>query len=143
MMNSSSPSRARLANGAAIVLAAAAAVLGVLKAPAWMPGVASLAVIGALAYAIWEQTRLARILKEAAEVCARTTSGDLEARILLQRDGGDVGRLQKSINDMLDIVDAYVRESGASMEYASRGKTFRKVLERGLPGSFKIGRAHV
>jgi methyl-accepting chemotaxis protein len=53
--------------------------------------------------------------------------------------GGDLGRLQKSVNDMLDIVDAFVRESGASMEYVSRGKTFRKVLVRGLPGSFRNG----
>ena len=37
---------------------------------------------------------------------------------------------------MLDIVDAFVREASASMEYVSHGKTFRKVLTRGLPGSF-------
>ena len=40
---------------------------------------------------------------------------------------------------MLDIVDAFVRESSASMEYVSRGKFFRKVLVRGLPKSFRAG----
>ena len=40
-------------------------------------------------------------------------------------------------NDMLDIADAFVREASASMDYASRGKYFRKILARGLPGSFR------
>ena len=56
-----------------------------------------------------------------------------------RRDGGDLGRMQASVNNMLDIVDAFVREASASMDFASRGKTFRKVLTRGLPGSFRNG----
>ncbi|RTL28011.1 MAG: methyl-accepting chemotaxis protein, partial [Rhodocyclaceae bacterium] len=35
------------------------------------------------------------------------------------------------------IADAFVREASASMDYASRGKYFRKILARGLPGSFR------
>jgi methyl-accepting chemotaxis protein len=38
---------------------------------------------------------------------------------------------------MLDITDAFVRESRATMDSAARGKFFRRVLLRGLPGSFK------
>ena len=50
------------------------------------------------------------------------------ARILGLRESGDFGKLQTAVNDMLDIVDAFVRESAVSMEYVSRGKTFRNEL---------------
>ena len=42
--------------------------------------------------------------------------------------------MQKSVND---ITDAFVREASASMDYASHGKYFRKIMVRGLPGSFR------
>ena len=56
---------------------------------------------------------------------------------------GRLGTIQKSVNDMLDITDAFVREASASMEYASRGKHFRKILVRGLPGSFRRSAATI
>lgn len=93
----------------------------------------------ALGFAAWSMRRLAINLDEAASVCARAARGDLEARTPGIRDGGSLGQLQKSVNDMLDIVDAYVRESAAAMEHVSRGKRFRKVLVRGLPKSFRAG----
>jgi methyl-accepting chemotaxis protein len=93
----------------------------------------------ALGFGVWSLRRLARNIEIAASVCARAAQGDLEARTPGVRDGGTMGQLQKSINDMIDIVDAFVRESAASMEYVSHGKRFRKVLTRGLPGSFRSG----
>ena len=75
----------------------------------------------------------------ASDVCERASRGDLEARTPPTRDRGDLGKLQTKLNDMLDIIDAFVREASASMEYVSRGKCFRKVLVRGLPGSFRNG----
>src|SRR5664279_2500569 len=92
-----------------------------------------------LGFGIWSLRQLARGIDVAAAVCSQAARGDLEARIPGARDGGSMGLLQKSINDMLDIVDAFVRESAASMEYISRGKFFRKVLVRGLPRSFRGG----
>jgi methyl-accepting chemotaxis protein len=92
-----------------------------------------------LGFGLWSMRRAGQNLREVSAVCEHAFKGDLEARVLGARDGGDIGRVQKSVNDMLDIVDAFVRESAASMEYVSRGKTFRKVLTRGLPGSFRNG----
>jgi methyl-accepting chemotaxis protein len=40
---------------------------------------------------------------------------------------------------MLDLVDAYVRESSVSLEYASEGKFFRSFLTRGMLGAFRLG----
>jgi methyl-accepting chemotaxis protein len=96
-------------------------------------------VLGCLGFAVWSVQQTARHIRAASDVCVQAFRGNLEPRILGKRDGGDLGVLQKSVNDMLDIVDAYVRETSASMEYVSRGKTFRKVLTRGMPGAFKNG----
>ncbi|MBL4698957.1 MAG: hypothetical protein JKX70_09010 [Phycisphaerales bacterium] len=42
-----------------------------------------------------------------------------------------------AINHMLDMTDAFVREAGASLSFASEGKYFRRVLPHGFLGSFK------
>jgi methyl-accepting chemotaxis protein len=90
-----------------------------------------------LGYTIWAQRRALAVVDEAAEVCRKAAGGDLEVRIFGDREPGRLGTIQKSVNDMLDITDAFVREASASMEYASQGKHFRKILARGLPGSFR------
>ena len=86
---------------------------------------------------LWSLHKATSVLDEAAEVCQRAFVGDLEARVFKPRQPGRLGRMQKSINDMLDIVDAFVREASASMEAASHGRRHRKILVRGLPGSFR------
>jgi len=105
------------------------------------PEITSAALLGAtvalLGYAVWCQHRTAMAVDEVADVCRKASHGDLEARILSNRQVGRIGSIQKSVNDMLDITDAFLREASASMDYASRGKHFRKILARGLPGSFR------
>ena len=136
-MNLSSLSKAGMALGAAGAVVAVATFMRMDGA-----GFAVLAlVLPALGFAGYELRRLGRAIAAASLVCAEAAHGNLEVRIAGHRDAGDLGRLQKSVNDMLDIVDAFVRESGASMEYVSRGKCFRKVVARGLPGSFRAGAA--
>ena len=74
---------------------------------------------------------------EAAKVCSEASRGNLEARILGYEKEDELGTMINAINHMLDITDAFVRESRAALEYASKGKFFRRVLLRGLPGSFR------
>jgi methyl-accepting chemotaxis protein len=81
--------------------------------------------------------RLLEWVRQAATVCENVKAGNLEARILGYSEDDDLGRLFHAINDMLDITDAFVRESRAALEYASQGKFFRRVILRGLPGSFR------
>lgn len=76
-------------------------------------------------------------IRKAAEVCATAARGDLEPRILHIDAPGDVGMLLHAINHLLDLTDAFVREATKSLEYASEGKFFRRVLPEGLLGSFQ------
>jgi methyl-accepting chemotaxis protein len=75
-------------------------------------------------------------IKKAAEVCEQAAQGDLEPRLLSIPADGDLDRLLHGINDLLDMADAFVRESGACMDAAAKGKFFRKIIVRGMRGSF-------
>ena len=44
-----------------------------------------------------------------------------------------------SINNVLDIADAYVRESSTCLDYLANAKYFRKFRVRGMPGSYRRG----
>jgi methyl-accepting chemotaxis protein len=76
-------------------------------------------------------------LAQATDTCERAAQGDLEARMLNCHGSVEMERLADGINHMLDMTDAFLREVGASLEYASRGKFFRKVILRGMRGSFR------
>ena len=138
-MNLCSLSKSQLAAGLACLLAAVAFSLSLLGDR--LAGVPAAALLGTvvllLGYTVWNQRRSLLAVDEAAEVCRKAALGDLEARVFSDRQPGRIGMIQKSVNDMLDITDAFVREASASMDYASHGKHFRKILARGLPGSFR------
>ena len=74
-----------------------------------------------------------------AEVASAAASGNLEARLIGLEPYGDLRPAMSSINDLLDLVDAYVREASASLEYSAQGKFFRPFLERGMKGQFRRG----
>ena len=75
-------------------------------------------------------------IREASRVCRLAAAGDLEARIINVDVDGDMGELLHAINHILDITDAFIRESRATLTFASRGHFYRQVLTHGLVGSF-------
>ena len=75
-------------------------------------------------------------IREAAAVCEQAAQGNLEPRILNIQGDRDLTRLLRGINNLLDLTDAYVRESGACLDSAAKGKFFRKIILRGLPGAY-------
>ncbi len=80
---------------------------------------------------------------KAQSVCERAAEGDLEARVIDIGEFGELRGFLVSINKMLDLTDAYVRESGASLEYASQQKYYRPFLLRGMRGDFRRGAATI
>lgn len=138
MISSSSLSRALALAIVAGVLVVAGMGLGFagLASPVWNLSLGGLAV-AALALSAFDLKRIGGRLDEIAQVCTKAAKGDLEARIIDTSASGAVGRIQHALDNLLDIVDAYVRESGASMEAVSQGRYYRKVLLRGLPGAYR------
>lgn len=79
------------------------------------------------------------MFQEIADVCRAATDGNLEPRILGQSDNAELQLIARSINALLDSTDVYVRESTASIRAASEGRYYRRVLERGMRGTFRHG----
>lgn len=78
-------------------------------------------------------------IKSANAVCAAIATGDFEQRIIGIKDAGEIGALLHAINEVIDRMDAYVRETAASMDYVSRNLYFRRIVETGMQGAFARG----
>lgn len=73
---------------------------------------------------------------QATRVCQQAAKGDLEARVLNIDDDSDMAPMLHAVNNLLDLTDAFVREAGAALTFASEGKHFRRVLLNGFQGTF-------
>ncbi|HEX4003876.1 MAG TPA: methyl-accepting chemotaxis protein [Candidatus Acidoferrales bacterium] len=78
-----------------------------------------------------------RMVDRVVEVTSQAAQGNLEARLLRCDDSQESTLLARSVNHLLDMTDAFLREAGAALEHASQGKFFRRVLLRGMRGTFR------
>lgn len=62
--------------------------------------------------------------------------GDLERRVP-ELPGTTLGPVREAVNDLLDVVDTFVRESAATLGAAAEGRFHRRLLQRGLPGAYR------
>ncbi|MCK6452504.1 MAG: methyl-accepting chemotaxis protein [Alphaproteobacteria bacterium] len=79
------------------------------------------------------------VFAQAESVCARAARGDIQARIVETERLGALAALPVAINKAFDLADAFVREAGASLKYASEGKFYRPFLVRGILGDYGRG----
>jgi methyl-accepting chemotaxis protein len=86
-----------------------------------------------------ELARYREALAAITRVCEAAASGDLEPRVGPLGDVPELRAARTAFNNLLDLTDAYVRESSASLEFASQARFFRKFLVRGMLGSFRSG----
>jgi methyl-accepting chemotaxis protein len=77
------------------------------------------------------------LMTQITAVCDRAAKGDLEARISPAPENEEWKPLCRSINGLLDMVDSYVRESQAVLEYCGRHEYYRPILVRGMKGAYR------
>ena len=75
-------------------------------------------------------------IEQLIQVCERGSRGDFEVRVNSNAKDEQIKRLGCAINHLLDISDAYVRESAAAMAECAQGRFHRPILLRGLPGAY-------
>lgn len=73
--------------------------------------------------------------RDVTNLCSKLAHGDYESRLTMIKEDGDISNLQRTVNEMADRNDAYIRESRAVMDYVSQNKYFRTIHEDGLNGS--------
>lgn len=80
------------------------------------------------------------LVEDMNRVLLAASSGDLEQRVATPDNPTSyAARRAQGLNHLLDIVDAFVRESGDTLEATSEGRYHRRFLTRGMPGSFAVG----
>ena len=72
-----------------------------------------------------------------AAVCREVANGNLEARIFGYHGHPEIERIAGGLNYLLDVTDAFVREAKASLQAASEGRFHRRIIQRGLTGTFR------
>lgn len=94
--------------------------------------------VGALlaVYFSWLFFRVIFRIGKASECLDSAAAGDVNNRILHIGTYNEVGTLSLRINQLLDVLEAFLKESEASMEAASRRAYFRKIITTGMPGIF-------
>lgn len=79
-----------------------------------------------------------RLRDEIRRVLASAVAGDLEQRIThIKSDDKGQEELAWAVNDVLDQLEAFMRDVSTSIEMASAGNTFRHTFPSGLHGMFK------
>ncbi len=73
------------------------------------------------------------------DVTNRVAKGNLTARIIHWDEFGELSSALSALNLSYDMADAFIRESGATLEHAVEGKFYRLFNERGMHGDFKRG----
>ncbi|MFC4069921.1 methyl-accepting chemotaxis protein [Actinoplanes subglobosus] len=78
-----------------------------------------------------------------ALVCEEAAAGDFEHRVPRIGDGPHAERARDAVNSLLDVTDAFVRESGAALAAAAEGRYHRRFLTRGMRGAYRNAAAQI
>lgn len=83
------------------------------------------------------------IIQQITDICNQISTGDLEARINGIPGNHQLKNLAEAINNTLDLIDAYTRESATAIQYCSEDKFYRPLLTQGLLGAFRKSAATI
>ncbi|MFI5490916.1 methyl-accepting chemotaxis protein [Actinoplanes sp. NPDC051859] len=76
-------------------------------------------------------------LRLITDVCRRAAAGDFEARLPPLGDSTEEREARNAVNAVLDVTDAFIRESGASLAAAAEGRFHRRFLTPGMQGAYR------
>ena len=136
MMNSSSLSRAEWAIGAVTVFLMIGVILHLSLEVRPRDAATMLFLTVSAGFAFVSVRRARRSVAAVSAALAGGAKGDLESRIVLLDDGGELQTLAKDTNRLLDVTDAFVREAKATLACVRDGKHHRRIIERGMVGTF-------
>lgn len=136
LRNASSITKAALGNWVSLVFLVASIGWSVAHGY-WIEAALTGVSIACVAYGNFYLRRSIATVTKAVHACEAATAGNLNARILGIRGHGILGRMLHDINDLLDNFEAFAKEAGAVMDYANRGRYFRRIVLTGMNGEFR------
>ncbi|SBW12807.1 Methyl-accepting chemotaxis sensory transducer [uncultured Alphaproteobacteria bacterium] len=103
----------------------------------WFDLAVLLVAIGCLVSSNLYLRRASRSVMKAVAAIEAAAAGDLNVRVHDIRNHGLMGRMLHDINGLLDTLEAFAKEAGAVMDYANRGRYFRRIVLTGMNGEFR------
>ena len=85
----------------------------------------------------------AELYEKVLEVVQEAAKGNLEPRVVNIDPNKPMGKVALSINDLLDQVEALMRETKTSIETATAGKSYRNVFNEGFRGLFSTNAHYI
>lgn len=79
-----------------------------------------------------------KFLSNIRDITVTVSKGEFEDRVVNIPEAGILKDLSWGVNNMLDQLEAFMREVKTSIEYAYQKQFYRKVLSNGLRGGFAI-----
>ena len=138
MTNSSSLYKAYIAAIIFAITAAIIFVLEALKAPFWVIEVLNVLQIGMALFVIKMISNTRRVFKDITKVSKNVAVGDFHKRVNLHGERGEMMGTINSFNSMIDVNDAFARESVLAMRASAEGRYYRKIRLRGFNGLHKL-----
>ena len=135
-MNLSSLSKSYVFSVGAIALLFVSLLLSFIDGMQSISFVLGILTLAALVNSLFNTLKTIKLINMAIRTCSDCTNGNLESRMIRTNERGNLREFSDGLNRFIDISDAYVRESKAALEHASQGEFYRKIIRRGLQGSF-------
>ncbi|MCG5240332.1 methyl-accepting chemotaxis protein [Azospirillum doebereinerae] len=135
MKNLSSVSRAVAAAWVLLGVLAVLLVVSALRQDWPVAVLAALAFLPALV-GLHSLKRAGASIDKAMAVCEAAARGDLSVRVMGIRGHGNIGRMLRNVNRLLDLTEAFCKEADAAMQHANERRYYRKILTTGLRGDF-------
>ena len=83
------------------------------------------------------------LIEKINRVVLKAANGDLEDRIIHIDMKDPLAKTAWGINDLLDQLEAYMRDANTAVEFASSGKSYRKMYPEGLKGLFNVSSKNI
>ncbi len=83
----------------------------------------------------------AQAITTISDTLARISAGDMEVRVPELGSEPTLMRIRAELNHAVDVMDAYIREAGATLSSAAAGHYYRRFLLKGMPGVFRLSAA--
>ncbi|MGJ8529168.1 methyl-accepting chemotaxis protein [Maritalea sp.] len=137
MMNSYSLSRFGIAISLVLISTIAFGAFAFFDAPGWLLLAAGCLCVFGLIYAGMQFYALRNFVRELRDVSRQLVRGDFDFRLHMPKASGECAEVRDSFNDLVDVSDAFVRESYLAMQAASEGRYYRKIRPEGLLGAYQ------
>jgi len=99
-------------------------------------GISALIFIGLSMFGMW---RINMAINAIQVVTDEYKKGNLEPRLWIPGEGGKLSNMLDSINHTVDVIDAFIREAKAAMQFAMAEKYYRKIQLTGFAGTYRHG----